>query len=87
MPSGAETEKEKVLVRDRCWGLIRCSHRGVGGGHPSGAEGGLGVKTGAAGAPFRARGEGLGQLPDRARRHRGNQNLPTSQPRLRTKGN
>jgi len=59
----------------------------VGGGHPSGAEGGLGVKTGAAGAPFRARGEGLGQLPDRARRHRGNQNLPTSQPRLRTKGN
>jgi len=47
----------------------------VGGGHPSGAEGGLGVKTGAAGAPFRARGEGLGQLPDRARRHRGNQNL------------
>jgi hypothetical protein len=47
----------------------------VGGGHPSGAEDGPEVKAGAD-APILDRGEGLGQLPDRARHCRRNQNLP-----------
>jgi hypothetical protein len=46
----------------------------VGGGHPSGAEDGPEVKAGA-GAPILARRERLGQLPDRARHRRRNQNL------------
>lgn len=47
----------------------------MGGGHPSGAEDGPEVKAGAD-APILDRGEGLGQLPDRARHCRRNQNLP-----------
>lgn len=56
-------------------GVILCSDRGVGGGHPSRAEDSLEVKAGA-GTPIPARSEGLGQLPNRARHRRRNQNLP-----------
>lgn len=73
LATNAETEKEKVLVREWGW-VIRCFHRGVGRGHPPGAEDGPEVKAGA-GAPILARREGLGQLPDRARHRRRNQNL------------
>lgn len=72
-------KNKRLLVREwEGW------YRRVGGGHPSGAEDGLEVKAGA-GGPIPARGEGLGQLADRARHRRRNQNLPRNHPRLRIK--